>query len=99
MHRLLTSEYVLKEFRFALVKKMCAPQEIVESFIVDVLVPNGVILKKPSRQEVQGFAWKTRDRSDIPIILPCIKHGLTLVTLDSRLAKSARKLLEVRVPG
>jgi len=97
--RLLTSEYVLKELRFALVKKLCAPRQVVESFILDVLGPNVLILKTPSRHEVGAFPWKMSDRSDIPIILPCVKHRLTLVTLDNRLAKSTRRLIEVRSAG
>ena len=94
--KLLTNEYVLKELRFSLVKKLRVPRTAVESFILDVLGPNVLVLKRPSRQEVGAFAWKVRDRSDIPIIIPCIKHKLTLVTLDSRLAKAARKHVEVR---
>jgi len=94
--RLLTSEYVLKELRFTLVKKMRAPREVGKSFILDVLGPNVLMLKKPFRHEVKAFAYELSDRSDIPIILPCVKHGLTLVTLDIRLARSARNLIEVR---
>ena len=96
--RLVTSEYVLRELRHVLVKKMRMPRDSVESFILDDLAPNVLVIKKPSRQEVRAFAGKVRDRSDIPIILPCIKHKLTLVTLDSRLAKVAGQLIGARSP-
>jgi len=95
--RLLTSEYVLKELRFALAK-IRVPPSVADSFILDVLGPSVLILKKPSKQEVRAFTWRMKDRSDIPIILPCLKHKLTLVTLDSRLTGSARKRIEVRSP-
>jgi predicted nucleic acid-binding protein len=88
--KLVTSEYVLKELRFALVRKIRVPRNFVESFILDDLAPSILILKKPSREEVQTFPRKIKDRSDIPIILPVIKHRLVLVTLDSNLSRSAK---------
>ena len=96
--RLLTSDYVLRELRFALVKKLRVPQAFVDSFVLDVMAPSLLILRKPSPQEVRSFGGKIRDRSDIPIVTPCVKHGLTLVTLDSRLARSARELINVTSP-
>jgi len=96
--RLLTSEYVLRELRFTLPKKIRVPTDIVDSFVLDVISLRVLILKKPSRQEVRAFTWRAKDRSDIPIILPCVKHRLTLVTMDRRLAKSARERIEVRSP-
>jgi predicted nucleic acid-binding protein len=96
--RLLTSDYVLRELRFALVRKFRVPAGIVESFILDEIAPSLLILRKPSRQEVRGFRLKISDRSDIPILIPCVKHGLTLVTLDSKVVKSAREFIKVVSP-
>jgi len=96
--RLLTNEYVIKELRYALINKINASYRPVDSFILDVLAPTVLVLKNPSHEEVRRFSRKLRDRSDIPIILPCVRHKLTLVTLDSRLAESARILVEVKSP-
>lgn len=96
--RLLTSDYVLRELRFTLVRKFRVPAGMVESFILDEIAEGILILRKPSREEVRSLRSKLRDRSDIPILIPCIKHGLILVTLDTKLAESARELIKVVSP-
>jgi len=93
--RLLTNEYVLKELRFTLGKSFRVAGHMVESFILDIVAPSLLVLKQPSRQEVRSFRSKVRDRSDVAIIIPCVKHGLILVTLDSNLRRSAKELIKV----
>ena len=97
--RLLTSDYVLRELRYVLARKLRVPASAVESFILDEIAPNMLILRKPSHPEVRRFRLRLRDRSDTPILVPCVKHGLTLVTLDSRFARSARGRIGVASPS
>lgn len=95
--KLLTNEYILTELRRALVKKFNITKENVESFILDVIAPHILILKKPSYEEVARFRGLS-DRSDIPIIISCIKHNFKLVTGDYKLQKEAKKYVNVLSP-
>lgn len=95
--KLITNEYILTEFRRALVKKFNISKENVESFIIDLIAPHILILKKPSYKEVARFRGLS-DKSDIPIIISCIKHNLKLVTDDYKLQKEAKKHVNLLSP-
>jgi len=96
--RLVVNEYVLKETRAVLVGKLGVPGEKAEKYMLDVIVPNVLILKGPSKVEARRSKLRLRDRSDLPIIIPCVKHDLNLVSLDARLRRDAGRYVRVLSP-